>query len=76
MALTKEEHTRLKGLAARDGVTLAQWVRECVNDRLVEEGIEELIRLRRHWKGRRDDGAIDTSDWLLRKLEGSKGADG
>jgi len=38
VSLSGEERDHLKELARRDGVTLCQWIRDCVNDRLVELG--------------------------------------
>lgn len=43
------ERDRLMQYAKRDGVTLCQWIRECINDRLIEEGDDvPLVQMRRH----------------------------
>lgn len=48
VTLTVEEQAIIWKLAQRDGITMAQYVRECINDRLVEEGDDvPLLRIRR-----------------------------
>lgn len=44
--LTAEEYARVRQLATRDGQTISDFVRACINDRLVEEADDPaLVRL-------------------------------
>lgn len=37
------EHTRLLAIAARDGLSLSQWIRDSINNTLAESGDDALL---------------------------------
>lgn len=57
--LTDAESELVKGLAARDGISVSDFVRRCINNTLAEEGDDVPLLKDRAPQGRRPGAARD-----------------